>query len=279
MLQQLSAILGEAKESKYGVPALAAENELMMHAALRAAEESRSPVILLTGYSPTVDDCFFMDTVLHYSDIASVPVTVIRDHTSTSQAVAEGIRMRFPAIMVDRSDLPFDENVAQVKKLTSFCHSVGVEVEAELGHVGHGVALEDKGDSESKYTVPNEAVSYVEQTQVDCLAVSIGTSHGIYAGGIPELQFDRLKELADKVPVPLVLHGASGTGDVNISKACREGITKVNVGTDLYQALLDGVINTDLCDGNAYKVFKAMEESYVCNAKHWFTVCGSSDKA
>ena len=250
MLQQLSAVLGEAKEGRYGVPALAVENEFMLHAALRAAEESRSPVILLTGYLPSVDDDFFLDTVMHYSAISSTPVAVIRDHTATVKAVAEGIRRRFPAIMIDRSDLPFDENVADVAELTALCHSVGIEVEAELGHVGHGVALEDKGGVESKYTVPEEAVSFVEQTNVDCLAVSIGTSHGIYAGGIPELQFDLLRKLAEAVPVPLVLHGASGTGDVNISRACREGISKVNVGTDLYQALRDGIINTDLCDGN-----------------------------
>lgn len=110
--------------------------------------------------------------------------------------------------MVDRSTLPFEENIAQVSEIVKVAHAVGVGVEAELGHVG--MANQYETDGTGGFTVPEEAIEFVERTGVDALAVAIGTAHGVYSG-VPKLQFDLLAELREKVPVPLVLHGGSGT--------------------------------------------------------------------
>ena len=135
--------------------------------------------------------------------------------------------------MVDRSTLPYEQNVAESKEIVKIAHAVGVSVEAELGHVGQGVEYEATRDA--GLTHPEEAVSFVEETGVDCLAVAVGTSHGAYKG-TPHLEFDLLETIAKSVDVPLVLHGGSGTGDDLIAKAIKCGIQKVNLWTDLSQA-------------------------------------------
>ena len=103
-------------------------------------------------------------------------------------------------------------------------------MEAELGHVGQGFEYESTRDS--GLTDKKEALSFIEETGVDCLAVAVGTSHGVYKG-TPHLEFELLKELSESIEIPLVLHGGSGTGDENLKKAVETGIQKVNLFTDL----------------------------------------------
>ena len=120
-----------------------------------------------------------------------------------------------------------------MKELVRIAHAVDIEVEAELGCVG----FEDDSDADFDlvFTVPEEAVSFVEESGIECLAVSIGTAHGAYKGE-PKLQFELLQELESKVSIPLALHGGSGSGDENLAKACRLGISKVNIVNDLYRS-------------------------------------------
>ena len=115
MLTALSELLYDAREHHYGIPALAVENELNLRCAIQASEESRSPLILLSGYSHTRDPEFFTATLNYYCDKAKTPVAVIMDHTATFEKAISGIRMGFGSIMVDRSKLPFEENASQVQ--------------------------------------------------------------------------------------------------------------------------------------------------------------------
>ena len=140
--------------------------------------------------------------------------------------------------MVDRSTLSFEDNVAQVADVVRIAHAVGVSVEAELGHVGQGVEYEATRDA--GLTHPEEAAEFVERTGVDCLAVAVGTSHGVYKG-TPHLEFDLLATLANDLEIPLVLHGGSGTGDENLQRAVKTGIQKVNLYTDLGEAWLQAL--------------------------------------
>ena len=140
--------------------------------------------------------------------------------------------------MVDRSTLSFEDNVAQVADVVRIAHAVGVSVEAELGHVGQGVEYEATRDA--GLTHPEEAAEFVERTGVDCLAVAVGTSHGVYKG-TPHLEFDLLSTLASDLEIPLVLHGGSGTGDENLRRAVKTGIQKVNLYTDLGEAWLQAL--------------------------------------
>lgn len=276
MLVSISEILKRAKEGGYGVPAIAAVNELSCRACIEAAEEMYSPLIMLCGDGHNKDINYFGRILNDFAIKASVPVAIILDHSDTFEAAIHGIRAGFNTIMVDRSKLPYEENAEQVKELTKIAHAAGIEVEAELGHVGVGANYDV--DGVSALTVPEEAVRFVKETGIDCLAVAIGSAHGVYKGE-PKLRFDLLEELAEKVPVPLVLHGGSGTGDDNLSLACQKGICKVNIANDVFKAAYDEVQAVGV-EGNAiYGLFPILAEGYKKKAKHFMDIFGSQGKA
>lgn len=276
MLVSLNEMLGRAKAEGYGVPAISAANEVTLRACIEAAEKANSPVIVLTGYYMTDALNYYGRMVEDFAARASVPVVAMWDHSSNFKESIRGIRAGFPSIMVDRSSLPYEENLAQTKELVRIAHCVDIAVEAELGHVGTGMNY--AVDGVSALTVPDEAVQFVNETGCDCLAVAIGTAHGVYKGE-PKLHFDLLKELAEKVPVPLALHGGSGTGDENISKACRMGISKVNVANELMRACYDALQENGMDGNNIYKFWPVLEKGYKAKCAHLFEVCGCAGKA
>lgn len=277
MLVSINEMLGRAKAEGYGVPAVSAGNEVTLRASIEEAEKANSPLIVLVGYYMTDAVNYYARLIEDFSKAASVPVTAMWDHSSNFKQSVRGIRAGFPSIMVDRSSLPYEENAAQVAEMVRFAHAVDIGVEAEIGHVGG--ADENMGEnSDAALTVPEEAVRFVKDTDCDCLAVAIGTAHGVYKGE-PKLRFDLLKELAQKVPVPLVLHGGSGTGDENISKACRMGICKVNVANELMKASYDALIESGMEGNKLYQFWPVLEKGYRKHVAHLFEVCGCAGKA
>lgn len=276
MLVKLSEMLGRAKAEGYGVPAISASNELTLRCSIEAAEKANSPLIILCGYYFTDAVNYYTRIVEDFAHAASVPVTAMWDHSSDFKQSVRGIRAGFPSIMVDRSSLPYEENAAQVKEMVRIAHAVDIEVEAELGHVGVGENY--AVDGVSALTVPQEAVDFIAETGADCLAVAIGTAHGVYKGE-PKLRFDLLKELAEKVSVPLVLHGGSGTGDENIFKACSMGICKVNVANELMRACYDALQENGMEGNNIYKFWPVLEKGYKDKCAHLFEICGCAGKA
>ncbi|MDD3337367.1 MAG: class II fructose-bisphosphate aldolase [Lachnospiraceae bacterium] len=275
MLVSMIESMKIAREKGYCVPAMTVANEHMLRALIAGAEAKKSPLILLYMYGNNPDIKYFGRIIRDLATQASVPVSIVLDHGEKYEHAIDAIAAGFTDIMVDRSSLPYEENVAQVKELVKIAHAIGVGVEAELGHVGMG------GDmSQNVFTVPSEAKQFVEETGVDALAVAIGTSHGKYKGE-PKLQFDLLEELRETVSVPLVLHGGSGTGDENLSKAAKLGICKLNIAFEFYRSALDVVQseefkNTPYAEYGMYGFMaKAMQET----AEHVIDVCGSAGKA
>lgn len=277
MLVSINEMLGRAKAEGYGVPAISAGNEITLRASIEEAEKANSPLIVLVGYYMTDAVNYYSRLIEDFAKAASVPVTAMWDHSSNFKQSVRGIRAGFPSIMVDRSSLPYEENVAQVKEMVRFAHAVDIGVEAELGHVAGANEGYDP-QSDAALTVPEEAVRFVKETECDCLAVAIGTAHGVYKG-TPVIRFDLLKELAAKVDVPLVLHGGSGTGDDNISKACQMGITKVNVANELMRACYDALQENGMEGNNVYKFWPVLESGYRKHCAHLFEVTGSAGKA
>jgi len=133
--------------------------------------------------------------------------------------------------MIDGSHLPYHENVALVRKVVEVAHSVGVQVEAELGKIG-GVEDDLSVEENQAYTDPYEAKKFVADTNVDTLAVAIGTAHGIYKGE-PKLDFDRIRQIEEIIDIPLVLHGASGVPAESVRRAIDSGMAKINIATEL----------------------------------------------
>ena len=278
MKTSLSDILGHARAGGYGVPAISAGNEVTLRAAIETAEKVQSPLIVLVGYYMTDAVNYYVKMIEDFAVRASVPVTAMWDHSSDFKQSVRGIRAGFDSIMVDRSTLPFAENVKQVQEMVRFAHAVDIEVEAELGHVA-GAEDGSAGDNPAgALTVPEEAVRFVAETGCDALAVAIGTAHGVYKG-TPHLDFDLLKKLADTVPVPLVLHGGSGTGDENIARACQLGITKVNVANELMRACYDALSEDGMEGNRVYQFWSVLEKGYRAKCEHIFEVCGSAGKA
>lgn len=269
-------LMKKAREGHYCVPAIAVENEHSVRAAIQAAEEKNSPLIMIALYKVNPDIHYFGRIVEDLAIRAKVPVAMCQDHGGTYAEAMWAIRAGFTDVMVDRSTLPFEENIAQVSEIVKVAHAVGVGVEAELGHVG--MANQYETDGTGGFTVPEEAIEFVERTGVDALAVAIGTAHGVYSG-VPKLQFDLLAELREKVPVPLVLHGGSGTGDENLKKACQMGICKLNISNDLKRGAIAN-LNEKCKDGmGAYAMYPLLYEGYKNVAAHYMTLCGSEGKA
>ncbi len=236
-LVPMAEILQRADEEGYGVGGFNVNNLESLQAIIQAAEEEKSPLILAT--SEGAIKYMGMDHVIGmvegFLKNTDLPVALHLDHGGSFDAAMKCIRKGYSSVMIDASKHPFEENIANTKEVVQAAHAVGVTVEAELGRL---VGSEDEitvTEREAAMTDPDEAVEFVKRTGVDCLAVAIGTAHGVYKGD-PELDFDRLKAINEKVDIPLVLHGASGVPDSDVQKSIGMGIRKINVNTDFQQA-------------------------------------------
>lgn len=285
MLYTMKHLLEVANKENFAIPAPNIQNELTARAVIEAAEKCNSPLIIDIAFPIHPDIIFLGEMTRRLAEESSVPIAINLDHggsrwTDFDQCLEEVmpcIRAGFTSVMVDRSSLPYEENVKQVQFTVKLAHALGVSVEAELGHVGDGEKYDNKSDM--VLTNPDDAKRFIEETGVDCLAVSIGTAHGQYKG-TPHLDFERLEKIkAATDNFPLVLHGGSGTGDENLRKASRMGINKVNVGTDLFKASLQAVRTADLDGGRIYEIWQVINDSWRDELIHWIRLLGSEGMA
>lgn len=238
MLVNLNAVLPAAKKGGYAVGLFNTVNLEMAKGVISAAEALRSPVIIGTAeillpYASLEELAYFL---VPLAQKASVPVVLHYDHGLTLEKIHEAMRLGFSSVMYDCSTLNFEENCKAVKSLVQEAHAKNITVEAELGHVGANAAGgEVVSEDKSIYTDPGEAKRFYEATQVDALAVAIGTAHGAYKSA-PKLELERLKNIAGQVPIPLVLHGGSGLSEKDFQHAIQNGIAKVNIFTDINYA-------------------------------------------
>ena len=277
MLLTMKEILDRANKGNYAVGAPNVCSELDARGAIEVAEEMNAPLILDVAYSATPDIAFFGRYLRELCMISSVPIAINLDHGAEFSHAIHAMVGGFTSIMVDRSKLPFEENVRQVRELVKIAHSVGVTVEAELGHVGQGGNYED--DRKSGLTDPQMALKYIEETGVDCLAVAIGTAHGNYAS-TPYLDYDRLVEIKHATDnFPLVLHGSSSTGNEKIRRACELGINKVNIAYDLFYAAMRAVVEANLKNNAVYSFWDVAKNGYKAKLREQMELFGCRDKA
>lgn len=279
MLVSMKEILDRANQENYAVAAPVVQTEFNARTAIKCAEELNAPIILLVPLIFDYDVDLFGRYLKDLAQSATVPVAINHDHGSDFSSAVECIRAGFSSIMVDRSELPFEENIAQVKELVKVAHAVGVSVEAELGHVGN--ASNYDMDRDAALTEPELAKKFIEETGIDCLAVAIGTAHGAYnKGQMPYLDYERLAEIKKVTNnFPLVLHGGSGTGDEGLAKVAKMGINKVNIGCELFASAIDAIENADTEGNGAYGFANIIEEGYGSRLKHFIRVLDSEGKA
>ena len=278
MLVNLNEVLKKAQKGKYAVGLFNTTDTDMLQAVIEAAEESNSPVILGTAevLLPYGELKLIAPSVIAAAKRAKVPVVVHYDHGLTFDRCIEALKLGFSSIMFDGSAKPYEQNIAETREMVKIAHAFGATVEGEIGHVGE--AAKEDNLLTDMYTTPEEAKAYLEATDVDALAVAIGSAHGVYKKK-PMLNIERLKEISSAVKVPLVLHGGSGLSDDDFKNTIRNGIAKVNIFTDLClageRAMKDGEEKK-----LGYLETRNLKVEYIKEAvKHKMALFGSVNKA
>lgn len=238
-LVNLKEMLAEASNQHYAVGMFDVSDLEMIRAVVEEAEALRSPV-MLGALAPDLEgsrlEYWFALTKLA-AEKASVPVCIHLDHANTLQEVMRAADIGFSSVMLDASSAEFEENIRRSREVVDAVSSRGITVEAELGHVGNGWVGSGEGSESGPdmLTEPEKVAEFVERTNVDALAVSIGTSHGVYIKA-PELDIARLIDIRKSSDVPLVLHGGSGTPEDQLARAIEHGISKVNIYSEMLTA-------------------------------------------
>jgi fructose-bisphosphate aldolase class II len=247
---KLTEVLRHTISERYAVGSFSPRYQKMIRPILEAAQENRSPAIVqisskeLTRYG-IVPKEFAREYFMQKEALGiTVPVTLHLDHTYDLQVIRQAVEAGFESVMIDASAKPFEENVAITRRVVEYAHERGVNVEAELGKIGANDQIETDVDDQELYTVPEEAVEFVERTGVDALAVSVGTAHGVYTVRQPCVQYALIREIKKQIPAYLVLHGGSGVPAEMVIRSYEiegGGISKVNIATDLELAFLEAI--------------------------------------
>lgn len=242
MLANLNKVLIPAREKGYAIGSFNVHNLETIQAAFDAANSLELPIIIAFGekVSHIIDIQLIAKCVRFLADRTILPVVLHLDHCKSEDLIIEAIRAGFTSVMYDGSDLEIMENIEKTSRIVKIAHTANVTVEAELGYV----PAEDKGQSiyENQLTIPQEAKMFAEKTECDALAIAIGTIHGNYIGK-PKIFHERLKEIARAISIPLVLHGGSGNTEEDIILAIDEGISKININTEISNAAVERLRN------------------------------------
>lgn len=263
-----------ADEHNYAIPAANFINQEMLEAYIEVAEETKKTLII--AFAEAHSEYISMEKAAHlgkfYAENTDAKIILHLDHGQSLDSIKKAIDLGFTSVMIDASEKEFEENVRITKEVVEYAHSRGVFVEAEIGHVGSGDVIGVEcgvGSDNNIYTSVEEAKKFTELTNVDSLAISIGTSHGTYIGE-PNISIDRLKEIDAVVKTPLVLHGGSSSGDENLKNCSKNGIRKINIYTDFLKAAHKAVLNTQSTNYYEHKeeVKKSIKETLI----HYYNV-------
>lgn len=289
-------LLKKARESrvKYAVPAFNIINFNTARAAIAAARIKNSPLIIQTsqavieyyGFKPIAS---WINSLINDTDSNNdIPVVLHLDHGTKMQVVKGCIENGWSSVMIDASKFSFEENIRITKEVVDMAHSVAahlrkLSVEGELGHIG-GVEDHINIDiDKARLTGPNEVVEFFERTNVDSLAVAIGTAHGKYEGATgPKLDFERLAEINAVTPKPIVLHGCSDIPRDKIEKLIQNGASKINVSTEVKIRYADALFEYLVSHREEYNPIKLIDNTHqrlmdlFCTLIDW---CGSENKA
>lgn len=272
-----------AKEGKFAIGAFNTNNMEITKAIIRAAEELRSPVIISCSPSALkyAGINILSSIVLTAIKNSEIPMAFHLDHGTDITDIVACVESGFSSVMMDGSKNELDKNIEISRQASELAHRKGLSIEGEIGRIMGAEDLIVVSKREASMTDPREAKRFVEESGIDTLAVSIGNAHGWYKDK-PELDFDRLRKIADVVDIPLVLHGASGIGDEDIRKSIEIGITKINIDTEIREAFRNGV--RDYLKDNPEQIdprkilAPAMDNMYE-TVKRKIEIFGSKDKA
>ena len=236
-LVNLTNMLQRALVEHYAIGCFNAVDLQSARAIVAAAETEQSPIIIAIAevHLKYVSLDVLLPICIQLTERSSVPIAIILDHGKTFTTIMKAIQMGVSSVMFDGSIYEFEENIQKTQELVKIAHSIGISVEAELGHVARPEDNPDKEETDLNdpiYTRPQDVNEFVNRTGVDALAISFGTMHGICKQS-PKLNLDIVREIKSISKVPLVMHGASGLSDGDIRAAIAAGITKINYYSDI----------------------------------------------
>ena len=238
MLVNMKSILSWAEENQCAAGAFNCATLESARAAVAAAEQLDVPVILqhAGAHEEYISQELAGDIMLALARRSRVPVCVHLDHGAEEDCMVRAIRQGFTSVMYDASNKPYEQNIAETRRITQMAHALDMTVEAELGCMPDNLKGQLKDYTpEDFYTNPDQAARFFQETGVDALAISFGTVHGVYKAE-PHLDIPRLKQIRAAVDAPLVLHGGSGLSDADFQNTIAGGIAKINVFTDVILA-------------------------------------------
>lgn len=282
-LVTVSELLQKAEQGGYAVGAFNCNNMEIVQAIIAAAEAEQAPVIVQAsqGAIKYAGLEWIAGMTRLAAEQTTVPVALHLDHGTSFEQCIQCIQAGFSSVMIDGSQLPLIDNIALTNRVLDVARAVGVSVEAELGKIGGTEDDITVAEEDAMYTEPEEAKDFVDRTGVDALAVAIGTAHGQYKGE-PKLDFDRLKKIKSLVNVPIVLHGSSGVPDAAIQKAIQLGVSKINIDTNIREAIV-GAMRQVLVDNpneiDPRKVIGPGREQAIAVIREKIRLFGSSGQA
>jgi fructose-bisphosphate aldolase class II len=282
-LVSMNEFLPQARAGKYAVGQFNMNNLEFAQAIVDAAIEENSPFIygVSEGALKYMGIEFTVALAKAAAQKSGLPIALHLDHGSSFEVAMKCIRAGFSSVMFDGSHYSFEENVRITKEVVKAAHAMGVSVEAELGTIG---GVEDDlsvDEADASLAKPEEAIRFYEETGVDCIAIAVGTAHGMYAAE-PNIRFDIIKKVADAVPVPVVLHGGSGVPDEDIRNAILAGVGKINVNTENQVACTETirqVLNKDSKIIDPRKYLTPARKAMVDVVRSKIVLFGSSNKA
>jgi fructose-bisphosphate aldolase class II len=274
-------------------------------AVIQAGDDQKAPLLVQTseGAVKHMGLATAVAMVRQLAGASAAPVALHLDHGKSEELARAAVDAGYTSVMIDASRQTYDENMRETAHIVEYAHARGVHVEAELGTLG---GIEDLGETaaQTMLTDPEQAVRFASETGVDALAIAIGTSHGAYKfKGTPHLDLDRLKEIAGRIPQPIVLHGASslpadavafaerygaklphaqGIPPELIQQAIKLGIAKVNTDSDLRLAALGRLrqVLTERPDiFNLYELMGEVEKAIRDETAARIRMLGGSGKA
>ena len=265
-LVTLKELVSRAESNKVAVGAFSVGNMEMILGAVKAAEETNTPIILQIAEVrlPTSPLKIIGPMMVAAAKNSSVDICVHLDHGLNYDTLLTALETGFSSVMLDGSLLPYDENIALTKRVVAKAHEYGSSVEAELGVVG-GNEGDGKGHK-IQCTNPDDAKDFCNKTGIDALAVAIGNAHGHYKSQ-PELRLDVLKEIDDICRTPLVLHGGTGITPEVFQECIRNGIRKVNIATASFDAVVKASKQNAESNGNYFALSQNMADAVYENVK------------
>jgi ketose-bisphosphate aldolase len=278
----LPEVMDRAFAKRYGVAAFNTVDDITMHGVIRAAEQSRSPLIVQISVKTV--KFWGAEVVQHmFTDMATratVPVALHLDHCPDPEVAKACLKVGWNSVLFDGSGMSFDENQKLTKEMVAFAGQLGAAVEGEVVAVA---GVEDGMGSDEEGGLPpiEKELEFIADTGIYCYAPPIGTAHGFYKAE-PKIRYDRMEYLVEKTNMPMVLHGGTGLTEEVYERLIALGAAKVNISTALKKTYADGFKNyleKKPTEYDPLKLIGAVQNDVTTMAQHFFKLFKSEGQA